>query len=314
MIIVDALQGILSIMLMIAIGYILTEKGWLDEHIGQLFSKLMIYISLPALMISNLMTTFDKKMLIDSKFGLLFPISIIFLSYGIGVIFSKALRIPRERKGIFQALFALSNTIFIGLPVNMAVFGEKSVPYVMLFYASNTAFMWTIGVYGISKSGGEGQHFQFNKETFKKILSPPLIAFIITIFFIIFGIKLPVFIMSSCKYLGNLTTPLSMLFMGIVLHGIKIKDFRFKGDMIMVLLGRFLISPLIAYFVLSFFPAPELMKKVFIMEAAMPAATQITIISQAYKADYQYAMILLGITIVSGLLLIPVYSVLISLL
>ena len=312
--ILDALQSVLSIMLMIAIGYVLTEKGWMDQETGKLFSKLLINVSLPALMISNLLITFDKRMLDESKIGLAIPVVIIVISYGISMIFSKGLKLPGGRKGIFQAMFAISNTVMIGLPVNMALLGEGSVPYVMLFYAANTTTMWTLGVYGIRKDCGEEGGDVLNLDTIKKILSPPLIAFMVAIAFILLEVRPPEFIMSTGKYLGNMTTPLSMLFMGIILHGINIKSFSLQWDTVLVLLGRFLISPLLAFFVLMLVPVPDLMKKVYIMQAAMPAATQLTIIAQAYKADHQYSMVLLGTTIVFSLAMIPLYGVLINLL
>lgn len=39
--------------------------------------------------------------------------------------------------------------MFIGLPVNLALFGEKSIPAVMLYYMVNTTFFWTLGVHNI---------------------------------------------------------------------------------------------------------------------------------------------------------------------
>ena len=43
---------------MIAIGYLLTKISWIDKKGAQLFSKLVVNVSLPALMINNLMNNF----------------------------------------------------------------------------------------------------------------------------------------------------------------------------------------------------------------------------------------------------------------
>ena len=48
-------------------------------------------------------------------------------------------------------MFTCSNTIFIGLPINMAIFGSRAVPYVLIYYIANTTFFWTWGVYKISQ-------------------------------------------------------------------------------------------------------------------------------------------------------------------
>ena len=55
--------------------------------------------------------------------------------------------------GTFASMFTLSNTIFIGLPVNFVLFGEGSLPYVLLNYIANTSFFWTIGAYSIARDG-----------------------------------------------------------------------------------------------------------------------------------------------------------------
>jgi len=45
--------------------------------------------------------------------------------------------------------------------------------------------------------------------------------------------------MDSCRYLGNMTTPLSMLFIGIVIARVEWKKLKFEKDYIAVLVGRF---------------------------------------------------------------------------
>ena len=38
------------------------------------------------------------------------------------------LRLPRERWGVFVAMAAFSNTLFIGLPVSSQLFGDACIP------------------------------------------------------------------------------------------------------------------------------------------------------------------------------------------
>lgn len=312
MVLINALQSVLSIIFMISIGYILAYKKWIDDKVNNIFSKLVINISLPALMLSNLMTTFTREKLGQAGKGLIIPFLSIILCYAVSVLVSKLIKVSPLRRGTFQCMFYLSNTIFIGLPLNLALFGEHSVPYVLYYYISNTTIFWTIGVYAIKKDGGLNEQKIFSLETLKKIFTPPLMGFIVAIIFILLNIKLPSSIMDTCKYLGNLTTPLSMLFIGAVIQSINLKSIKFDKDMLLVLIGRFVVSPLITYLFIYLFAAPQLMKNVFIIQSALPVMANTAIVTKAYNADHEFAAIMIAITTLASLVFIPLYMLILS--
>lgn len=312
MVVLDALQSVLSIIIIIGIGYILTWKGWFDESTGRLFTKLVINVSLPALMLSNLMSTFDRQALLAAIGGVVIPFASMLLSFGISVIVSYILRIEKGRIGTFQTMFFVSNTIFMGMPVNTALFGEQSTPYVLLYYIANTTLFWTLGIYLIQRDGGKREGGLFSMQTIKGIFTPPLMGFLVAVVLIMLGIRLPRFAMDTARYLGNITTPLSLLFIGITFHSISLKDIRFSKDMAAILVGRFVISPLVVIGLSNLMGAPWIMKAVFTIQAAMPIATQASIVSKAYDADYQYATVMVTITTTATLIFIPIYRALLG--
>lgn len=73
MVVFDAIQCVLSILAMVSIGYVLSRRGWFDERASELFSKMVVKVSLPALMISNLLTTFDRDTLFEAGMGIFIP-------------------------------------------------------------------------------------------------------------------------------------------------------------------------------------------------------------------------------------------------
>ncbi len=312
MAVVNALGSVLSIVIMITVGYLLTSKGWFDEKTSKVFSRLVCNVSLPCLMISDLMGNFDKDKLNSLGKGLIIPFSSIALCYLIAIIVSKIIKVDKDRIGTFRSMFFVSNSIFIGLPVNLALFGSKSIPYVLLYYIANTSFFWTIGAYGISADGQSKKSSIFSKETFKRIVSPPLMGFVVALIFITLNIKLPQFIMDTCKYFGNLTTPLSMLFIGITIYSVDTSEIKINIDMAAILFGRFLISPILIFVMAYYFPVPELMKKVFVVQAAMPVMTNTAIVARSYGADHKYATIMTVVTTISSLVFIPIYMALLG--
>lgn len=314
MIILNAAGSIFSIIIMISIGYILTRFKWLDYDISRVFSKLVCNVALPCLMISNIMGNFTKDKLEHIGKGLIIPVLSMAIGYVLAVAVSKIIKVKKGRIGTFRSMFFVSNSIFVGLPINMALFGTKSVPYVLLYYISNTVFFWTIGAYGITKDGinSDSSASIFSKNTLKRILSPPLLGFILAIIFLFCEIKLPSFVMDTCKYLGEMTTPLSMLFIGITLYYVDLKKIKISLDIVAVLVGRFVVSPVLILILGSFFPVPNLMKQVFVIQAAMPVMTNTSIVAREYGADCEYAAVVTSITTILSMIVIPVYMVLIS--
>ena len=307
----QAVEGVLSILIMVLVGYFLTSRGWFDKETTRLLPRLVNYVALPTYMLWNLTTTFSKDMLSSMVYGLSVPMLSMLLSAVIAFIVSKLLRVPSTRKGTFIASFFSSSAIFVGLPVNLALFGESSIPYVLLYFLANAIWFWTVGNYCISTDGAAASHKILSLPTLKNIFSPPLLSFIAAVLLILASVKLPAYLMSTAKYLGGMTTPLSLLFIGVVMYGVDLKKLRLSRDIIGVLIGRFIVSPIAILIVAAYFPIPEYMKKIFVIQSALPAMTQTSILASVYKADTEYAATLVSLTNIVALIAIPVYMVLI---
>lgn len=81
MVFLNSIQGIITIVIMIAIGYILTWKKWMGENERKLFSKLVVKISLPAFMISNFLSSFTEDKLKSAGIGLVIPAVSMIITY-----------------------------------------------------------------------------------------------------------------------------------------------------------------------------------------------------------------------------------------
>lgn len=307
-----AIESILTIIIMFMTGWVLTHVGWLDEKTSVIFSKIIVNVSFPCYMLWNLMSNFDKAKLQELSGGLIIPITSILLSYFLSVLVSNLMKIDPKRKGIFRCIFFTSNTIFIGLPVNLSLFGAESTPYVLIYYIANTCFFWTLGNYEISKDGeGNRGKQKFSFDSLKKIANPAMAGFVVAIILILLEVQLPRFVMDSCKYIGELTTPLAMFFIGIVLHSTPFKKLRIDRDIIVLLLARFVLCPVVVIALELFIPVPPMMAKVFVIQATMPAVTSTGVIAKQYGADVEFATIATVVTTIASMIVIPIYMILI---
>ncbi len=302
----QAIQGVIVILIIVVLGYLLTRKGWLDAGAQTLFPRLINYVALPAYATWNLMTTFDRDKLLAVLPGMLVPLLAMLLSFAVGCTLSRLLAIPRGRRGAWRSMFFVSSSIFVGLPVNVALFGESSIPYVLLYFLPNAFLFWSLGVYSISTDGELAGTPVLSLATVKNMFSPPLTAFTLATALVLLGATLPPVLASTFKNLGAMTVPLSLLFIGMVIHAAGLKSIRLDKDSAFLLLGRFVISPLSVIVVAYFIPIPALMRNVFIIQAAMPAMAQTSIVARLYGADTRYAAVQTSLTVVASLLAIPI--------
>lgn len=307
----QAVESLISIIIMVSLGYLLTKKGWFNQENANLLPRLVNYIALPTYMIWNLLSTFDKETFLPMFSGVIVPIASMLLSFMIAYVVSQVLNIGPQRKGTFRSLFFCSSSVFVGVPVNLALFGESSLPYVLVYFLANAFLFWTIGNYSISLDGKTAPAKLISVATIKRVFSPPFMGFTAAVLFILLDIHLPKFAMTTSKYLGGMTTPLSMLFIGISMFGVKLRNIKVSKDMIALLAGRFIISPLAVVLVTAFIPIPELMKKVFVIQAALPAMSQATVLAKVYEADTEYTALLVTVTTLCAVLAIPIYMAMI---
>ena len=209
-----SISGILVILGMILVGFVIGEKGWFDDKSRGLLAKLVTQVALPCYMLYTITQRFTAPALLKMLPELRFPALSMVILLGIATGVARIFAVRQDRRGLFISMFFNSNTIFVGLPINQALFGDASIPYVLIYYMCNTTFFWTLGTYLIQRDGEGEAQFDL-KTSLKKVFSPPLMGFLLGLVLVMLQIKLPAFLASDLQYLGNLTTPLSMIFIGL---------------------------------------------------------------------------------------------------
>ena len=118
-------------------------------------------------------------------------------------------------------------TIFIGLPLNIALFGDKATEYFLVYYIINTISTWTLGIY-LMTTDSQVQSKTTVSFDWKKLLPPPLIGFLVAIVFLLAKIPVPqVMTKTLTLCLGIIVTPLSLIYIGIVLAKAGLASVKF---------------------------------------------------------------------------------------
>lgn len=316
MIFITAIESVLPIILLIALGYFLGRKNYFAEDFASNISKWIMNIALPASIFTAVLKYLTRDKLLSLSEGLLYGAVAIILGYIIAWILVKVLRVRAGRRGVFINTIVNANTIFIGLPLNIALFGDMSMPYFLVYYVLNTISTWTFGVYLINIDSIEkkekSQHFNWHK-----LLPAPLIGFLLSLVFLITAIPVPQFISSSLQYVGATVTPLSLLYIGLTLYKAGLKSIRFDKDTIAALVGKFVLSPLLMLAVIligqRFLPLPSTEEKTLILQSAVSALAVLPILANEAKGDVRYATNVVTASTVLFIIVVPIVDSLLSL-
>lgn len=308
MVFLQAFAGIFSLLLVVGAGYLLGALGWFSASSRKLLPRLVTNVSLPPFLGCTILTHFKRD-----EFGLLLyssllPMLSMCLLFALAWFTGKLIRVKRCHFGLFCASVSNPNTIFIGIPVNMALFGPDAVPCVLLYYFPSTFFFWTVGNYFIRRDQGGNS----NAGTFhwQRIISPPMYGFISALLLVWLDLPMPDFLFEAARITGEMTTPLALVFIGLTLQGMKLSRIRITRDIAAALIGRMLASPLLVWALLPFFALPTLTGNVFIIQSSLPVLMQVAILSAYYDTDPDYGSIMVCLSTILSVFTVPVYMAL----
>ncbi len=305
-IVLHSLSGILTVLLIIGTGFALDRRGWFSESGVSLISRLVNTVCLPGYMLANMVARFSGSDLIEMGRGAGVPMLSMLLGLFAAKVLAGILKIPKERKGIFIDCVTFSSVIFQGLPLVLALFGEEGLPYIMIYYIANTVLFWTIGVREAALSSGRDVPL-ISRRSLKIILNPPLIGLLLGIILVMLNLKLPEPLYRSLYYIGSMTSPLAMLFIGIAMSRTAWEEIKIDFQTSVAMLGRFFICPLILYLMLPFFNVNETMGRVFVICAALPSVTNLSVVLKEYGGDYKYAAMLVTVSTCLSAAVVPFY-------
>lgn len=309
-----SIQSIIPIIVIIALGYILQLKGWFSESFGPNLSRLIMNVALPVSIFVSVLKYLTVDKLISLSGGLLYTFGAFALTYIFGFLAVKLCGVRAGRRGTMINTFVNANTIFIGLPLNVALFGNKALPYFLIYYITNTVSTWTLGVYLMSSDSKSGKHKSAEKFDWKKLLPAPLVGFLVALVFLVLRIPVPAFATSTLTYVGNIVTPLSLIYIGIVLAKAGLKTITLDKDTIITLVGRFVLGPVVMVAILMLtaknMPVDEF--RTFVIQAAAPALAVLPILASHGDGDVEFSTNVVTLSTILFVIVVPIVDTLLG--
>lgn len=254
--------SILGIYIFIVMGYMAkkTFKQQIDDKTITLINVyfLQVFLTLWGLLIRP----------VDSS--LLFAPTIYLVIVIIALIFTALIahKFFKDKKDYSIAMVAaiIGNTGNLGIPINVAIFGEESIPYTTVINLVNIFVVYTLGVYFYSRATFDV------KTSLKNIIKLPILwAAILAIILSANNIKPSEAIMNTLMMGAYASMTMQLFLFGIYLYGTKIKEIS-KSLLIWVMSFKFLVLPLISFLILYNIDLDKTIKGIIFIELMMPLA------------------------------------------
>ena len=297
------MQG--AIFLLLISGFIMRKRNILPEGGKSLLTNLLVDFVLPCSIIHSFQVEFTREVF-EKCIAVLAIAAVIQL---LAWIFPKAAygRIPSERRCVLEYGTICSNAGMMGTAIAENVFGTMGMMYSSIYLIPQRIAMWTIGLACFEQAVSR-------KNMVKKVLLHPcIIAVELGLLVMIGGISLPNFLTDTLGMTGGCTTPLSMIFLGMVLAEVKSIRDMFDRQILFYTVVRLVIFPGIVLAGCRLISADLVVTGVSVLLSAMPAGSTTAVLASKYHKDIDFSTKCVVITTVCSLVTIPIWCAILSL-
>lgn len=293
----------------------------LNDDTDTRLSQVVMTFAIPCLILDSVLgnTNLPSSELLITTFGYSTLASVFTCLFAVAAVSLMYRKAPKASKGIHMFLISFGNTGQIGFAVLAAIFGSTGVLYGAICNIPYTFFMFSVGVVFIlssaaSKNKPKSRQEKNNqlklrlKEIIHHLLSPCLIASLISMFLAMYGITDSGYIGQTCELIGGMTIPLSMLVIGSTLSKQPIKEMLTDAWAFISSALRLLVVPLMIYFLGGLVIPDQTVLSVIAIQAAMPAAVAGTMMCLSYGGDTLTMTRATFITTVLSLLTMPLIA------
>ncbi|MDO4620879.1 MAG: AEC family transporter [Lachnospiraceae bacterium] len=324
------LNAQLVLFVYIAVGMLCKKLGIIDEIAKKKMTDFILKITLPCMIFNSFNQTLTPEILRKTGLALLVSTCIAVMSYVIGKFAYN--RFPEEQKHIMQYCTLVNNSGFLGLPLVSAVFGTEGLLYASIFILPNRVMMWTAGLSIFTESeakrkraanqGGSASALDPAEEKLRQkkehrknlihnvVLNPALVAVYLGLIRRLFDLPFPAFMDSAISKIGAITSPLSMMIIGGMLIGVRLRDL-FDFAALYQSLFRLILLPVIALAIMRLLHFDPVLTGTSLILTGMPAGSTSVLLATQYGGDERFASKLVISSTLLSLITAPLLMLLI---
>ncbi|MDD4345804.1 MAG: AEC family transporter [Desulfitobacteriaceae bacterium] len=288
------------------IGYIAAKVKILDEVASQRFSKFVINISAPLLIISSVIGNSSLRGINDILLALLLAFGYYIIMFFVAIPITKLINVPREERNLYRFMLIFPNVGFMGFPIINSIYGKDAIFYVSIYNLPSIIFLFSLGIYLVRN---QKDQMDFN---IKQLINPSIIAFFIAILIFILKIQLPQMINDTINMLGDITIPLSLLVIGSSLSTVSIKELLLEKRLYLITVIGNIIIPVTILLLLRLIIINKVIIGVTVLLVGMPVASLMVMFCHAYEGNVELAAKAVMFTTLFSIVSIPFLAYLLS--
>ena len=290
--------SILSIYVFIVMGYLakMSFKEKIDDKTITLINVyfLQVFLTFWGLLIRPI----DVTLLYAPSIYL----GIVTVALLISAFVAKFLFENKKEYSIATVAAIIGNTGNLGIPINIAIFGEESIPYTTIINLVNVFVVYTIGVFYYSRGS-----FDTKSSLLNVVKLPILWAAILALLLSIYRVEIHSSIMNMLMMGAYASMTMQLFLFGIYLYGTKIKEIS-KKLVVWVMAFKFIILPSTAFVILVNIELEPMVKGVLFIELMMPLAVANVNLASLYecKPKLTTALVFISSFIFLGVIFVAV--------
>ena len=292
-----------ALLLIIAIGYAIKRRGWVDEDAVRLFGKILINITLPAAIITSFNTVeITPRMLVVTLVGFV----VVFIGQAAGFFVTRA----RGREA--QALAVLNvgpfNIGLFAIPYLATFVGPEGILFAGLFDIGNGLASIVLGYTAamLLTRGRGGVHT--GRALLRAVLMPVFLSYVGMVALRIAGLSVPAPVIGFTSIVGAANTFLAMMMIGVGLQVVLDRS-RYAAAGI-ILLTRYAVMVALGLVVWFVLPVPPVEKTVIVMVLAAPIASLSAAFSSEAGLDVGVATFAISVSVLISIAAMPLLGLL----
>jgi len=302
--------AVLKLFLISLGGYIIVRGKIISEESLADFSRVILYLPLPALVFVTMIDRFNLHLFRESisiPLGMIIMTALAwFLAFAVGRFFPT----QKDDNFLLTAMVMFGNSWYIPIPLVISILpkakAEEAIVLISLVILVMSPALWSLGVYLVAHRPGI-------RIPMSQLITPPIVGITLgaicalTPFAKGFLHNQGRFLLDSLTMIGNATVPMVMILLGGVMGAIKVSGGLKWQFVLRVTALKLFILPAIVIPVLYFLPLPNMIKFMIALQSMVPPATNIIVIAKIYDRPVELISITLLVTYLISLITIPLF-------
>jgi hypothetical protein len=294
------------------IGFYLFKKNILTREVNAKLSSIIVQITCPCIILNSISTVSHDNPSMVLK--LLVAGVIMYIIYPIlARIFTKIMRVPAHLRGTYMCMFIFANNSFMGYPVVQALFGDSAIFYITIFNMPFNILFFSLALQYFKKDAAiESGEYTKEKPNIRNFINNGIIASIAALIIYFANIPMPDIFYSCVGFIGNITTPLSMIIIGASMAAASFTEIRTEKGIWPMLPIRLGLLPLLTWLFMHLVTTDPMLISVCTIGAGMPVASLVAMGSAPYPRQNKAASIGVAISTICSLITIPIMAILLG--